>query len=127
MGDGLDKDTVRDSSVALGALVSAAVFLPYYWIVYKKDRADEPPPKATLAEGKLVTVMITGDDEAFVDGLEDALGRGVDILRRADSAFAPAAMTEEAYEELVQRIGATEGRNVLVVAEGETVTVLSYH
>ncbi|MDA1348682.1 MAG: DUF5671 domain-containing protein [Chloroflexi bacterium] len=126
LGVGLDKDTVRDSSVALGALAAAVVFLPYYWTVYKKDRLSEPPPKATPAEGKEVMVMITVDDETFVDGLEDALGRGVDILRRADSASAPAAMTAEAYEELVQRIGAAEGRNVLVVADGEAVAVLSY-
>jgi hypothetical protein len=71
--------------------------------------------------------MIAGDDEAFVDGLEDALGRGVDILRRADFAGGPPAMMAEGYADLVQRIGAAGGRNVLVVADAAAVTVLSYH
>ena len=127
LGDGLDKDTVRDSRVALGALAAAAVFLPYYWTVYKKDRAAELPAMAKPADGKEVTVMITAGDEAFVDGLEDALGRGVDVLHRAESAGGPPAMTPEAYRDLVQRIGATGGRNVLVVADAAAVTVLSYH
>ena len=127
LGDGLDKVTVRDSRVALGALATAAIFLPYYWSVYKKDRLAEPTPTATPADGKEVTVLVGADGEAFVDGLEDALGRDADVLRRADPVSSSAALTVEAYEELVQRIGAAEGRNVLVVADGETVTVLSYH
>ena len=127
LGDGLDKDTVRDSRVALGALASAAVFLPYYWTVYKKDRTFERPATAKPAEGKEVTVLVGAEGESFVEGLEEALGRDVDLLRRADPVGSSAALTVEAYEELVQRIAAAQGRNVLVVVDGDTFTVLSYH
>ena len=48
LGDGLSIETLRDARPAFDAILPAAIFLPYFWFVYRRDRRAEA--EVTIAE-----------------------------------------------------------------------------
>ena len=129
LGDGLGTDSLRDAKVPLGFIVAAAVFVPYYWTVYRQDRQAEPEGVLDTVEPRVqkeVTVLVSEGGDAFVRSLEAALGYRVSILRRADPMADLPELGDAEYDELVQRVVDAAGRNVLVVPGGRAVSVMSY-
>ena len=104
---------------ALAALLVASIVVA----VIEDDHEFEPGSPEAAVQAFLRAV----DSE----DLESAYGLLSDALREQcsleDFAGGPPAMMAEGYADLVQRIGAAGGRNVLVVADAAAVTVLSYH
>ena len=128
LGDGLSRDTFRDSRPILSTIVAAAIFLPYHWFVYRQDRQAEPetPTAAQPRRRKDVTVLAGRSAESFVRSLEAAIGHGVGVLAWADPDAGFPDLDEEQYQDIAQRVADAAGRNVLLVPEGESVKVLSY-
>ena len=126
----LSLTVLREAKFAIGIIVASGVFLPYYWLVHRQDRRAEPILTAPAIERrptKEVTVLVNQGDDAFVRELEAALGYGVSFLLLADPDAGLPELSEAERQELAQRIGDAAGQNVLVIPDGKTVRVLSYH
>ena len=75
---------------------------------------------------KDVSVLAQEGSQEFVQGIEDALGYSVEILRWADTEALTPSMTEAALSALADQVAEVQGRSVLIVPEGIGVKVLSY-
>ena len=119
-------DILRQSQWSLAVVAAAIAFGPYHWLVMMEDQRREAkvPPAPRLA--KAVTVLVPGDGEPFVQGLEERLGGRVRVLQRADPGVALPALSPEAIGEVAERIARAPGQRVLVVADAEGVRVYSY-
>ena len=118
--------SLRDAKNGIGVAAAVAVFLPYYWLIYRQDRRAEPEVIEPAARRKGVSVLVGPGGEAFVRGLEAALGYEVSTLRWADTDADPPDLYEDEYEEIAQRVADAAGSNVLLVADGTEFRVLSY-
>ena len=124
--------TFRDTKPALDILVAVAVFLPYYWLVYRQDRREElgdaqaTEPQPVRPTRKDVTVLATDDGDPFVGMLETALGYPVSLRRWADSDAHTPQLSPQGFDELAAKIAGAAGGSVLVIPDGEGVRALSY-
>ena len=130
--DALEADlslaVLREAKIAIGIIVPAVVFLPYYWLVYRQDRLAEPEaaaPPAALRRKDVTVVAIEGGG-ALVRNLEAALGYRVTVLERADPGIGLPELSDVEYQALAQRISDAAGQNVLLVPDLVEVRVLSY-
>ena len=126
--DGDLGEVLPDTKVAIGISTVTAIFLPYYWLVYRADRRAMPTEEAPAErpERKEVTVLVGEGAAAFLTALETALGYSVSPLHWADPEAAIPELTEEGLQALAGRIGESTGSNVLLVPDGAGVRVLSY-
>jgi hypothetical protein len=129
LAESLSRETLRDARPSIDTIVAVAIFLPYYWLVYRKDQRAEL--EAAQAEGdrrprKAVSILVNEGGSAFVRDLEAALGYGVDVLRWVDPDARLPLLNATERDELAQRIHDAAGRNVLLVPTGTAVRVLSY-
>lgn len=123
--DGDLSQVVPDSRVSIAIIVSTAIFVPYYWMVYRADRRAAPEKEdATRRERKAVTVLVSPGGAVFVSELEAALGYGVSPVEWADPEASQPELSD--LDELAERISAASGANVLLVPDGTSVRVLSY-
>ena len=121
LGDGLSRETIRDARPAIDAIVPAAIFLPYFWFVYRRDRQAEAEVTAPSEPRIMKTVAVLSSEEGapFLRGLEAALGYEVRTLAWADpGAEALPQLPLEQYEELARRIGDASGASVLLIPTG---------
>ena len=117
-----------DTKFSIGVIVAAAIFLPYYWLVYRVDRRivkdegdkDEKPPR------KAVTVLVSEGGMGFVGELEEVLGYRISPLRWADPEAGALQVSGLELRELAQRISDAPGANVLLIPDESGVRVLSY-
>ena len=125
---GVATKTFRDAKPALNILVAVAVFLPYYWLVYRQDKREElaAEPQPIRLIRKDVTVLAVDDGAPFVGMLETALGYPVSVRRWADSDARTPQLTPQELDELAARIAAAAGHGVLVIPDGEGMRALSY-
>ena len=107
-------------------IVAAAVFLPYYWGVYKQDRDATPSARVERQARKDVTLLTGEGAGSFVRDLESALGYRVASLRWADADASQPQLSEAECQELAARINQTAGPRVMLIPEGQGVRVLSY-
>ena len=108
--------------------MAAAVFLPYYWLVYQQDRQAEPAAVAPVERyrRKAVTSLVMPGGETFVRNLEAELGYQVNTFLWADENATLPDLSEAEFLDLAQQINDAAGAGVLVIPEGDTVRVLSY-
>ena len=128
LGEGLSLETLWDARGAVDVVVVAAVFVPYYWMVYRQDRKAEAvtPAAAPPTLRKEVTVLVAEDADRFIGALEATLGYGVETLLWADADARSPELSEDQLHELAQRIRDAAGASVLLVPDGASVRVLSY-
>ena len=128
LADELSRETLRDARPAIDIIAAIAIFLPYYWMVYRQDRLAEPEAIAPAERRirKEVAVLVQEGGEAFVPNLETALGYRVTILRWVDPDAIWPELSEAACEELARRVTDANGERVLLVPDGAAVRVLSY-
>jgi hypothetical protein len=111
---------------AISVLTPVAIFLPYYWLVYREDRRLAPDEILEKRPRKDVSVLVMEGSMEFVTRLEGALGYRVTPLLWADEDAIPMALDDTGYELLAARIGAAEGREVILIPEPEGIRVLSH-
>ena len=117
---------IRDGRHAIGITVAALLFVPYYWLAYRRDRdlAPEEPEAATPRKG--VSLLAGAGSEPIARALEEALGYEVVLLTWADSAGLPPVLGQADFEEMARRIGAAPGANVLVALDETGARIMSY-
>ncbi|MBM3934760.1 MAG: hypothetical protein FJ319_10745 [SAR202 cluster bacterium] len=125
--EGTPSQILEGAQGALSLLAPVAIFLPYYWMVYREDRrlAPEETEVAERPARKQVSVLVAEGGGPFVAALEAALGYGVTTLRWAD---ADAGLAEGGADAgaVAERVAAAAGERVLVIARGDRVDVVSY-
>ena len=120
---------LREAKVAIGIMVAAGVFLPYYWMVYLQDRRLAPEVGVAEKERprrKAVAMLVNREGDDFVRNLQAALGYEAELLRWADPDASQPQLSEADCQELARRIGEAVGENVLLIPDGAEVRVLSY-
>ena len=118
---------VLDGRHAIGVTVAALLFVPYYWLVYRRDRELDPEePETAAPPRKGVSLLAGAGSEPIVRALEEALGYEVTLLRWADPAGLPPALEQADLEEMARRIGAAPGGNVLVALDETGARIMSY-
>jgi len=129
LAESLSRETLRDARPSIDTIVAVAIFLPYYWLVYRKDQRDELETAQTEGDRrprKAVSILVNDGGAAFVRDLEVTLGYGVDVFRWVDPDARLPLLNAVERDELAQRIHDAAGRNVLLVPTGTAVRVLSY-
>ena len=127
--DGDLSTILPDTRYGIGVIVAAAVFVPYYWMVYRADRQATAELEGTVEEPrvrKAVTVLVNEDAVAFVRELEAVLGYRVSPLNWADPDAGLPELEADGLQGLAERISDASGPNVLLVPEGANIRVLSY-
>lgn len=130
LGAELGHDTLRDIKAPINVVAAAAIFLPYFWFVYRADRRvvePEEPLEPERPVRKEVTVLAQEGAEQLVARLEGALGYRVSTLRWADANGTLPELSDADCEELARQISDATGARVLLIAEGPSVRVLSYN
>ncbi len=124
----VSRQTVRDARFAIEFMVPAAVFLPYYWMVYRADRRAAPQDGVVVGrhQRKAVTVLVGDGGVGFLRELEAALGYSVSLLHWADPDASLPDLTDDGLQALAHRTSAAAGPNVLLMPDGTGVRVLSY-
>lgn len=118
--------TARDLQGAVGVLGAVALFLPYYWGVYRRERGAYREERRAEAPPKKVSVLAADADAWLVRALEDQLGRRVAHLRWAGAEETAPVLTEGELQEVARRIAQAPGRYVLVLPQGGRLRLLSY-
>ena len=123
----LSRLTLADAHVTIGILIAVAIFLPYYWLVYRADRREEvgeiegPRPRV-----KSVSILLRDGEGQLATALERALGYRVSVLTRADEDAPRALISEQDLQTVVDRVGECPGANVLLIPEEVGIQVVSY-
>ena len=124
----LSAGTLRDLTPTLGSVLTAALFLPYHWTIYRADQTflpDDAPPKPRAAQ-KRVTLLTTAGGSALAQTIEDTLGYSIREARWFDSeAFAPTLDGDE-IGRIAGEISQSGGSNVLLIPEADGLKVISY-
>ena len=122
----LTLDTVDELTVPAAIIVTAIIFVPYYWGVYRKDRKARPEAERRPQVRKDVTVLVAPGGEDIIGQLQGALGYRVTAAPWADSDAAAIALSDEDCRQLASRVVAAPGRRVMIIPEGVGVRVVSY-
>ena len=129
LADSLSRDTLHDARASIDVIVAVAIFLPYYWLVYRNDRMAELDAVSDERKGrppKAIAVLVREGGDSFVRHLETTLGYEVGVLRWVDSDATLPELTSEESDSLAERIADATGQSVLLVPNGTGVRVLSY-
>lgn len=123
----LSVETLRDLNPAIGFALTAALFLPYHWAIYRADQAyqsDELEPRSVR---RRVTLLVADGDSTLTRTIEDALGYSIREARWSDpEAFAPMLDDEEAAR-IAAQISQSSGSNVLLIPDqAARLKVISY-
>lgn len=123
----LSVETLRDLNPAIGFALTAALFLPYHWAIYRADQAyqpDEPEPRSVR---KRVTLLVADGDSTLTEAIEDALGYQVREARWSDTeAFIPTLNDDQAAR-IADEVSQSGGSNVLLIPDQATgLKVISY-
>ena len=130
LDNGITSSTVRDATPAIDFAVATLVFLPYYWLVYRQDRRAEPEvslPEAPRHVRKEVIVLVSDGNDDLVRGIEAELGYRVSTFLWADPGATTPQLEGDQFEDLARRVDDTVGERVLLIPNGTTFQVLSYH
>ncbi len=125
----LSVETLRDLTPAIGTTLTAALFLPYHWSIYRADQAFQPdvPESESRPIQKRVTLLTADGDSTLAQAIEDALGYSIRKARWSDpDAFAPEFVGEEAAR-IAEEVSQSGGSNVLLMPdEAGGLRVISY-
>ncbi len=121
----LGSNTLNDMTIALAVLLTAAIFVPYHWIIYRGDRALEPDEESPPARKGVLVLAPVGASE-FVAAVEDALGYPVASAQWADpDAFVP-TLDADQIDRLAGQVSSAPGSSVILVPDASGIRVISY-
>ena len=124
----MSMDTVRDLATALAVVLTAALVIPYHWIVYRKDRELEPDIESPVLEPvrKHVTLLIPPGGGDLVHAVEEALGQSITLAPWSDpDAYVPSLDSED-LARVAQVVASAEGSHVLLIPEPSNLRVISH-
>ena len=127
--DGNLSEVLPATKVSLGVIVAAGIFVPYHWMVYKRDRYILPELKArkeTPHLQKSITVLANLDGADFVSRLETNMGCDINALTWVDNNASFPKLQESDIQKLAQGIREANGPNILLIPDNTTIRILSY-
>ncbi|MCY4653167.1 MAG: hypothetical protein OXC95_08390, partial [Dehalococcoidia bacterium] len=118
---------LRDLTPAIGTTLTAALFLPYHWSIYRADQAFQPDDLEPRSVRKQVTILVADGDSTLTQTVEDALGYHIREVRWSDpEAFIPTLEDEEAAR-IAKEVSQSAGYNILLIPDQATgLRVISY-
>jgi len=125
----VDSGTVDNLTVPIAIIVTAIIFVPYYWNVYKQDRQAAlavPGAKETPAVRKDVTVLVAPGGDEMVRRLQSALGYRVKSARWSDADATVVSLSDEECGRLASHVASASGRRVMIIPSSSGVRVVSY-
>ncbi len=123
----LSVETLRDLNPAIGFALTAALFLPYHWAIYRADQAHQPDEPEPRSVRKRVTLLVADGDSTLTEAIEDALGYQVREAQWSDpEAFTPTLDGDQATR-IADEVSQSGGSNVLLIPDQATgLKVISY-
>ena len=124
----LSVETLRDLTPVVGTTLTAALFLPYHWAIYRADQAFESDntPSEPRPIQKRVTILTADIGSTLTGTIEEALGYPVREARWSDpEAFVP-TLDEEGVARIADEISQAAGSNVLLIPEATSLKLVSY-
>ena len=121
-------ETLRDLTPVVGTTLTAALFLPYHWAIYRADQAFESDntPSEPRPIQKRVTILTTVIGSTLTGTIEEALGYSIHEARWSDpEAFVP-TLDEEGVARIADEISQAAGSNVLLIPEATSLKLVSY-
>ena len=119
----LSLDVLRETRWSIGVVITAGVFLGYYWSILREDQrvGAEAAPRR-----KEVTLVVGEWAAALVPELEEVLGTRPKVLYNLSSDEASPSLSQEELQDLAGRVAAAPGGKVLLVVTEGTVIVYPY-
>lgn len=126
--DGDLRQVIPDTKVGIGIATVTAIFLPYYWMVYRADRRAMPASAGEVSPDrpKAVTALLGEGATAFLQEIEAALGYGISPLRWVDPDARVPELSRAGFQELARQIREASGPSVLLIPEGAAFRVMSH-
>ena len=123
----LSVETLRDLTPAIGFALTAALFLPYHWAIYRADQTHQPNEPEPSSVHKRVTILVADGDSALTQTIENALGYPIRQARWSDpEAFTP-TLDEEQAARIADEISLAGGSSILLIPdEVAGMKVISY-
>ena len=124
----MSMDTIHDLATALAVVLTAALVIPYHWIVYRKDRELEPDIESPVLEPvrKHVTLLTPPGGGDLVRAVEEALGQSVTLAPWSDpDAYVPSLDSED-LARIAQAVASAQGSQVLLIPEPSGLRVISH-
>ena len=124
----LSPTTLRDLATAFAVVLTAALVIPYHWIVYRKDRELEPDIESPVLEPvrKHVTLLIPPGGGDLVHAVEEALGQSITLAPWSDpNAYVPSLDSED-LARVAQAVASAQGSQVLLIPEPSGLRVISH-
>ena len=119
----LSMDVLQEARWSIGVVITAGVFLGYYWSILREDQGvgAEAAPRR-----KEVMVLAGGRASALIPQIEEALGARPRVLHNLASDEGPPSLSQEQLQELADQVAAAPGTKVLLVVSEGTVKVYPY-
>ncbi len=116
----LSVQTLRDLTPVAGGALTAALFLPYHWAIYRANQLlgpDDTPPPASRPIRKRVTILAAGGGSALAQTIEQAVGYPIREARWSDpEAFVP-TLNEDQASRIADEISQAGGSYVLLIPD----------
>ncbi len=122
----LDSGTIDNLTVPIAIIVTAIIFVPYYWNVYNQDRQTAPGTEETPVVRKDVTVLVAPGGDDMVMRLQSKLGYRVKSARWNDADATVASLSDEECNRLASQVASASGRRVMIIPGSSGVKVVSY-
>ena len=119
----LSMDVLREARVSIGVVITAGIFLGYYWSILREDQkvGTEAAPRR-----KEIMVLVGEKAATLVPQIEEALGTRPRVLHNLASDEGPPSLSQEQFLELAGRVAAAPGGKVLLVVTEGAVLVYPY-
>ena len=125
--DGNISAVLGNAKMGIALIVPAIIFVPYYWMVYQKDRLRSVGTGADESrKRKIVTVIVSRQGLLQLGDLESVLGYRVSPLEWTDEETASPELSRSALLDIVRHIDDAPGPNVILIPQVSTYRVLSY-
>jgi hypothetical protein len=122
----LNSGTIDNLTIPVAIIVTAIIFVPYYWNVYKQDRQTAPEAEETPVVRKDVTVLVAPGGDDMVRRLQSALGYRVNSARWNDSDATIVSLSDEESNRLASQVASASGRRVMIIPGSSGIRVVSY-
>jgi len=124
----LSAQVIRETSLNIGMLLTAAAISGYYWQVLQEDRREEPRWRelGRVPRRKAVIAIASEAARPFVRALEARLGFPIRWWQRMDGGEESPEATEEALTAAQQGIAEAPTDQVLLIVDAAGVHVMPY-
>ena len=125
---GMSVDTLSDAKYAITIFLIVSIFLPYHWLIYKRDSRTSKFSPIPQSKNKIKNVYMLSSDnkQEAIQYFEEALGFRINLLTWVDPEAGSYNLTRKQCQLIADQISRSQGRNVLILPTESTVRIMSY-